>query len=215
MSRRIAGLALGLVLAPGVPLAAATLCTTGNQLVDGGFEEATGDPAFSAAWTATSSSFLSPLCSIPYCGSGAGNAIPRGPGKWAWFGGGLSPETATLSQTVALPGGAHVVLEFWLLRGAGSGPATDTLTVRMDGAPLLTFLESFTRDAGYTLQSVPLDAFADGESHTLLFEYVGPSTHSGSFSVDDVSIDVTACLPTLFADGFESSDTSAWRWTVP
>jgi hypothetical protein len=74
-----------------------------------------------------------------------------------------------------------------------SPPLTDLLTVKVDGLTQLTFNEPATVETGYTRHSVNLLQFADGNAHTIAFEYVKPSGGEfASFNLDDVSLDA-AC----------------------
>jgi hypothetical protein len=83
------------VPAPNAPLA--------QLIVDGGFETG-GIP--NTFWNPeTSTNFGTPLCDVPSCGTGGGASPPRTGAFWLWFGGIPAPETATLGQTVAFPGG--------------------------------------------------------------------------------------------------------------
>jgi S-layer homology domain len=180
---------------PQAPLPAAELgdggCTAGNIIQDGGFEAATGNPPDSPNWTESSTQFGTPICSILLCGSGGGSALPRTGNFWAWFGGApTTPEVSSLSQAVTFPpAGATVTLNFYLWIGAVNAPFNDTLVVKVDGVTQATFTEPVTAEAGYTLRSIDVSAFANGASRTINFLYtMGGGT--SNFSVDDVSLDV-------------------------
>ncbi len=210
--RGFASLSLSLSLSSGflaAPLSAGAGCVTENRLLDGGFEGSTGDPIDSPHWIESSTNFVSPLCRIEYCGIGLGGHLNFASTPLAWFGGALAPEIATLSQIVALPEGAGVELSFTLLHGDGTLPLSDSLAVRFDAVTLATFSEVLEPELSPTVHRHSLDGFADGGAHTLRFEYVGPTSGAGSFYVDYVRIDVMACPPSIFSDGFESGPSGA------
>lgn len=163
-----------------------------NILVDGGFETG-GIP--NTFWNPeTSTNFGTPLCDVPSCGTGGGASPPRTGAFWAWFGGIPAAETATLGQTVTLPAGNIVVLTYWLRIGTVSSPFTDVLRVRVDGVIQQTITEPSVAEGAYTQRTLNLSSFANGASHAILFEYVGTTTGTGSFVVDDVRLDT--CNPT-------------------
>jgi hypothetical protein len=58
----------------------------------------------------------------------------------------------------------------------------------VDGAIVQTFLEPAVAETDYTERVIDLTAFANGASHALLFEYIGPTTGTSSYVVDDVSL---------------------------
>jgi len=125
---------------------------------------------------------------LEFCGgNGEGTAPPRTGDYWAWFGGSDSPETAALGQDVVIPAGT-ASLHFWMRVGAVSDPFTDALNVKIDNVTVQTFAEPATAEDAYTERTVDLSAFADGASHNVQFEYVGPSTGIANFVIDDVSL---------------------------
>ena len=107
---------------------------------------------------------------------------------WLWFGGIPAPETATLGQTVTIPAGGSATLHFWMRVGTVTTPFTDVVNVRVDGAIVQSFPEPAVAETVYTERIMNLNAFANGASHALLFEYIGPSNGTGSFVIDDVSL---------------------------
>jgi len=166
-------------------------CTEG--IVDGGFE-AGGIP--SSTWDPeTSTNFGTPLCDVPSCGTGGGTAPPRTGAIWAWFGGIPAPETATLGQTVTIATNSTATLNFFLRIGSVSAPFTDVLNVRVDGVIQQSFPEPAVAEGAYTLRTINLNAFANGASHQILFEYIGPSSGTGNFTVDDVSLEICPLAP--------------------
>ena len=153
---------------------------------DGGFETG-GIP--STIWNnpQTSTNFGTPLCDLAGCGNGAGASPPRTGAIWAWFGGATSAETATLGQSVTIPAGT-ASLRFWMRIGTVTAPFTDVLNVRVDGVTVQTYTEPAVAEAAYTERVIDLTAFANGASHNITFEYIGTTTGTGSFVVDDVSL---------------------------
>lgn len=156
-----------------------------NILVDGGFETG-GIP--NTFWNPeTSTNFGTPLCDVPSCGTGGGASPPRTGGFWSWFGGIPAPETATIGQTVNIPLG-QARLVFFMRIGTVSSPFTDVLNVRVDGAIVASFPEPTVAEGAYTQRIVNLNAFATGSNHAILFEYIGPTSGTGSYVVDDVEL---------------------------
>src|ERR1043166_2345420 len=171
--------------ATATPSATATPCSS-DLIVDGGFETG-GIP--NTFWNPeTSTNFGTPLCDVPSCGTGGGASPPRTGAFWLWFGGIAAPETATLGQTVTIPTGGSATLHFWMRVGTVTTPFTDVVNVRVDGAIQQTFTEPTVAEGAYTERVIDLTAFANGASHALLFEYIGPSSAVASFVIDDVSL---------------------------
>lgn len=164
-------------------------CTVGpNVIVDGGFETG-GIP--NTFWNPeTSTNFGTPLCDVPSCGTGGGASPPRTGAFWLWFGGIPAAETATLGQTVNIAAGSVAALNFWMRVGTVSSPFTDVVNVRVDGAIVASFPEPTVAEGAYTLRQVNMTPFANGAAHAILFEYIGPSTGTGSFVIDDVQLNV-------------------------
>jgi hypothetical protein len=126
---------------------------------------------------------------VPSCGTGGGASPPRTGAFWAWFGGIPAAETATLGQTVTFPAGQTVAnLSFFMRIGTVSSPFTDVLNVRVDGAIVASFPEPAVAEGAYSGHVINLDAFANGAAHAILFEYIGPTTGTGSYVVDDVEL---------------------------
>jgi hypothetical protein len=172
-------------------------CTPGNIIVDGGFETTNPSTGVNPFWPATSTQYGTPFCSLTRCGNGVDTAAPRTGTFWSWLGGvSYAPETATMSQAVTFPATASsVTLNFYLRIGAVTSPFTDVVNVKVDGATQATFTEPSVAEGGYTLRSINLTAFANGASHTVLFEYIkgsngGAADNTANFSIDDVTLDV-------------------------
>lgn len=165
--------------APNAPLA--------QLIVDGGFETG-GIP--NTFWNPeTSSNFGTPLCDVPSCGTGGGASPPRTGAFWAWFGGVPAPETATLGQTVLFPVGDTIKnLSFFMRIGTVSAPFDDVLNVRVDGNIVASFVEPTVAEGAYSGKVINLNAFADGVSHAILFEYIGATTGTSSYVIDDIEL---------------------------
>ena len=127
---------------------------------------------------------------MPSCGTGGGASPPRTGAFWLWFGGIPAPETATLGQTVTIPAASTATLRFWMRIGTVSSPFTDVVNVRVDGAIQQAFTEPTVAEGAYTERVINLNAFANGASHALLFEYIGPTTGTGSYVIDDVTLEI-------------------------
>ena len=170
---------------PGTPTPTPSCPPAANVIQDGTFEA--GSPW--TAWTVqTSTNFGTPMCDAA-CGTGGGTAGGfGGSANWAWFGGIAAPETATAGQSVVIASGGTASLTFQLWIGAVNTPFTDVLNVRVDGTIVASFTEPTVAEPGYTLRTVDVGAFANGASHAILFEYIGPSSAVGNFSVDNVSL---------------------------
>lgn len=195
---------IGLALVAAVVLVVPASASAVNILLDGGFEAgASGD---SPNWTEADSQFGTPLCTDGACGTGAGASPPRTGAVWAWFGGSdAAPHTGSLEQAVVIPNGT-ATLNYYLRVGTVSTPLDATLKVRVDGAVQQTITEPAVAEGAYTLRSVNLNAFANGASHTVRFEYSNTSVSAAqSFVVDDVTLD--SVPPDTDGDGVpDSSD---------
>jgi hypothetical protein len=156
---------------------------------DGSFEAATGMTLNSPSWTEADSSFGSPLCNAG-CGTGGGTMVPRTGANFAWFGGASgTTQTGSLTQVVVIPRGT-ASLTFYFRRGTNMGGGV--LSVLLDGNSLFTANDTSTLTT-YTAISRDLNAFANGLSHTLKFDYVDAAGGGGitNMAVDDVSINAT------------------------
>jgi hypothetical protein len=169
----------------------ATPCGSPNVIADSTFEA--GTPW--SNWTVqTSTNFGTPLCNTATCGASGGS--PYAGDNWAWFGGANVPETATLGQTVPIMAGGSATLSFVMWKRNTSQPFTDVLNVRVDGTIVQSYPEGGSSEFAYSLRTIDLSAFADGDSHLILFEYIGTSTSLGSYLVDNVILTNGAACPT-------------------
>lgn len=67
------------------------------------------------------------------------------------------------------------------------------MTVTIDGTVVQTFTEPATAEPGYTLRTIDLSAFANGQPRQLSFNYNRPGGAAGSdsFLLDDVELRAT------------------------
>jgi len=168
-------------------------CVLGDVLADGDLEA--GTP--STVWTESSTNFGTPICDVN-CGMGGGSG-PQGGTYWAWFGGvnidslagplSTLPEVGSITQSVAIPAGT-ASLEF-MLELPVCDSQLDSLSVRIDGQQLYSVDGSDAQCGivGYQLHTVDLSAYADGASHTVIFEGVNQgSSGATNFMVDDIKL---------------------------
>ena len=161
------------------------ICTPTERIADGTFEA--GNPWTN--WTVqTSTIFGTPICNTTICGNDGGTAVPFAGDNWVWFGGIAAAETATVGQNVTIPSGGAATLTFRMRIGKVTSPFTDTMNVSIDGTTITTYTEPSVAEAGYTLYSLDVSAFANGASHAILFNYNGPTTGVANFSVDNISL---------------------------
>ncbi len=161
-------------------------CSPTNVINDGGFE-AGGVPSTTWNDPQTSTNFGTPICDMATCGTGGGASPPRTGNIWAWFGGIGAPETATLGQTVVIPAGT-AELHFWMRIGTVTTPFDDVLNVKVDNVTVQSYIEPAVAETDYTERVIDMTAFANGASHNITFEYIGTSTGTGSYVIDDVSL---------------------------
>ena len=165
-------------------------CTPTELFTDGTFEGGTPWPA----WTVqTSTVFGTPLCSIAACGVGGGSANPFAGSNWVWFGGVPEAEMATLGRSVVIPSGGTASLTFQMRVGAVNVPFSDVLNIKVDGNIVQTYTEPAVSEAAYSLRTVNLNAFANGASHTLVFEYIHTDAGVANFTIDNVSLVADVC----------------------
>ncbi|MEJ2085580.1 MAG: hypothetical protein P8Y44_07860 [Acidobacteriota bacterium] len=178
----------------------------GSIVADGGFELGTPNPF----WFEASTNFGTPLCTLDACGDGLGTGPFEGT-WWAWFGGINIPETGSVAQ--AIQGLANDVCELSVMLEipVSSGNGVDFLAVEIGGVEVFRALESTTGYETYAPVVIDVSDQIDGMSQALeIYGTITGSPDNTNFFVDNVSIDCG-----LFADGFESGDTSAWDATVP
>jgi len=186
--------------APQQSLAVQIAAAPGALVQDGGFE-AGFVPTY---WTQTSTNFGTPLCNTSCGGVG-----PRTGNFWAWFGGaGTAAEAASVQQSGFITIGPKLLTFYvWWSSSVATPPdPSATFDVLIDGTPVfsLTPATAGAYNAGYTLASVDISTYADGNSHTLRFQSNNAAA-SGSTNIqlDDINIVDNIAADTIFADGFE------------
>ncbi|MGN6519541.1 MAG: ExeM/NucH family extracellular endonuclease [Dokdonella sp.] len=192
--------ALTVTPAPVVPCSAAdTIFCDGfdpaaafvQPVQDPGFEATTDDGGTNPEWDSDDSN-LDGGGSIFY--SASGFDVPTHDGEFtAWFGGwDAGAETQHFAQSVTLPSGGPLYLNYWrFVAGGPDVPAN--LVVSVDGVAVQTTDLSTQLDDDYVLQSIDVTAYADGGVHVIRFEYDydGTGSTDGNTFVDDVTIDRT------------------------
>jgi photosystem II stability/assembly factor-like uncharacterized protein len=173
-------------------------CTpNANLVVDGGFEATTANGT-NPNWMSTSTAFGTSLCTAAACGT---NTTPRTGNGWVWFDGtpnGTAAEVGTAQQTITIPQGSTATLSYYLRVFTAAAPASSTLTVTVDGTVVQTINEPAASEAAYTLRTIDLSAFANGQPRVLRFNYNRPggSANSDNFLIDDVTLS-TVCVQTF------------------
>jgi hypothetical protein len=159
--------------------------TSGNVVVDGGFEGGTPN----AAWTEASSTFGTTLCDLGSCGTGTGTG-PNSGAFWSWFGGIAASEVGSVTQDVTIPSGTATLEFFTELIICDS--AADFMEAQIDGTTVFRIQgdDPTCGNLGYVLQSVDVSAFADDGLHTLAFtsEIFANNGNGTNFFLDDVSL---------------------------
>jgi len=180
-----------------------------SDLLDGGFEAATGNPANSPYWAEADSLAGSPLCILSSCG---GTSPHLGSG-WAWFGGFADAgHTGGLAQVVTIPVGTRS-LTYWYQNLTVSDPFDAQLVVRVDGATVNTQTEATVADTAYARQFANVSAYADGASHVLSFGYTNGGAGVNNMLVDDVGLTAlttaSTATPTVAAATAPSSPSTS------
>ncbi len=192
--------------------------TVSNRILDGGFE-ATDSTGQNVHWTSTSTRFGTSLCRSTLCGTGGGTAGPRNGNGWVWFDGSdnTNAELATVSQQVQFPPSGSAILSYHLRIGSVRAPVSSVFRVKINGSTVQTINEPSESEPAYTERLVDLTAYANGQLHTLTFEYFRPaSAPSDNFTIDDVSLIVEkVVVPKTDAafdfDGDGKTDVSVYR----
>lgn len=170
---------------PDVAVESAAVSGTESEVLrDSGFEAGFPNPF----WTSSSANVATNICSVAMCGNGGGTALPRSGDWWAWFGGHLGEESATVTQSVTIPRG-EATLSFYLWMGLIA--STGSLTVDIDGDVVFTATHADVGVYGgaYRLVEIDVSAHADSRAHTLRFTGQN-DTLLNNISVDDVSLTV-------------------------
>ncbi len=182
----------------------APVCSA-QQIVDPGFEATDPGTVTNPNWTVTSTTFGTSLCSAAECGA----AYQRSGDWFVWFGGlsAAGTETATASQSVVIQPGFDRTLKFWMRRLAATN-TTVQMMVSIDGNVLQTYPRVTTTEAAYLPYSVAIpSSYSDGNPHVIEFRYTKTTTatSSGSFLLDDVTLDCTTGGPPTISQAFGAS----------
>jgi hypothetical protein len=171
-----------------------------SGLVRDGSFEAGKVPTY---WVQSSTNFDSPICD-----GNCGSASARTGSYFTWFGGALTwAETMLLEQTGQIGEGPKT-LDFYLhwFSSVEAPPDPNAyLRVKIDGDTIfsLTPATAAPYSAGYTRASVNISAYADGQDHTLRFEYHNDAApNSTDIALDDISI----VDYRIFASGFDPAE---------
>ena|GEM_PF-1076688 len=166
-----------------------------NPVVDAGFETTTVSGGTNPNWEGldTNPSAVSPDGGPPTCFySAASGGIATHRGLWSVFFGGWQngeAETQDFSQSVVLPIGTPLHLNYWRL--AALLPDAGMLTVTVDGETVQsTDLATLpAADLDFLPQSADVSAFADGAAHAIRMTYAYPGgANDGFLFIDDVTI---------------------------
>ena len=68
------------------------------------------------------------------------------------------------------------------------------LNVKVDGTIVQSYPEPGQDENAYSPRTIDLSAFADGGTHLILFEYIGSTTDTSSYAVDNVFLTIRARL---------------------
>lgn len=172
----------------------------GALVQDGGFEAGIV-PTY---WTQASTNFGTPLCDASCGGVG-----PRTGTFWAWFGGaGTAGEAASVEQTGFITPGPKLLTfyVYWSSSIVTPPDPTAFFEARIDGVSVFNLTPATASDysSGYTLAAVDISAYADGNSHTLLFASNNTAASaSTNIHLDDIDIIDNTAADTIFEDGFE------------
>ncbi|MBI4890871.1 MAG: PEP-CTERM sorting domain-containing protein [Acidobacteria bacterium] len=168
-------------------LLALALLSIGAQaaiITNPGFEDPAGVDGPAAGWTDTSLVF-----GYNRCDATCGGVGPHSGTYWAWLGGISTSETGSISQSVTIPVGGSAVLSYYLWNSSTTIPGAGTMTVTIDGNPLLTLLSDAPAIGGYQFTSHDISSYADGGSHTIAFAMTkGVTPNSWNVHIDDVDL---------------------------
>lgn len=192
--------------------AAATTAT--ERAKDGNFdgEECDSSECVDLYWAQSGSAsfgaLIGPLCStgVPDCDTNnSGYTTPFG---WARLGAATEAPNSdadivdsSISEPIevpaSLPPDALATLHFNLRIRPSDNESDETMTVSLNGTPVLSVNDTDTRYTGnYQPVSVPLDALVGPGEKTLRFEASGTFRHiSASFDIDEVSVTAPDAVP--------------------
>ncbi|HEY0231706.1 MAG TPA: hypothetical protein VGC55_10665 [Dokdonella sp.] len=164
-----------------------------QPVVDPSFEATTADAGPNPDWDSLDTN---PGAGGSVFYSATDFGIPVHSGDFAaWFGGwgGSGAEVQDFSQSVTLPSGGPLFLNYW--REVEAAPdVPSNLVVSIDGTAVETTDLSTQLDADFVQQSIDISSYADGGAHVIAFTftYDGSGAADGNSFVDDVTIDQTA-----------------------
>lgn len=163
---------------------------------DPSFETTAASGGTNPHWASSDSNLHANGASVFYSVADTG-ALPHSGQYVAWFGGwNAGSETQTISQTVTLPAGGPLYLNYYR-QTAFQVDTTDfpgNFVVSIDGTALETTDLGTQSDVDYVPHSIDISAFADGGPHEVKFQYdysAQDSVSDGSTFVDDVTIGAT------------------------
>jgi len=179
---------------------------TSHEIVrDGSFELGSPNPYWDEG-----GDFLPPLCSPDWCGLDAARS-----GEWyAWFGGFGTTNTTWISQSVTIPSAQTALLSFYFSANANPSQEMGEFRVLIDGNPVAIYDENNVADFlyGYERADVDISAFADGNSHELMFVF---NEIDSTGLVDDVSIEVDTSLTCIVPEAITWLSLSAQAGVTP
>jgi hypothetical protein len=135
-------------------------------------------------------------------------------GQWGGVLGILDNEIASIEQRVTVPTGSPTVNFWYLLGSLDTHLGFDFARLLIDGSVVDEFqLYEDVATSVWTLHSVDLGAFA-GRIVDLEIQVETDVAEPSTLIVDDVFFDFDGNSGSIFRDGFESGDTSAWSGSV-
>lgn len=178
----------------GVSYAGNLLETDGFAIYDSGSdnvvwkapENAVGDPSFEDGtdW-AECGSIAGPTCSPGWCRLDAAYSGIY----YLWFGGWSTTNMAFIAQDVVVPVADEATLTFWMAIVADAAEDKIDLIVSLDGQQVASFSEHDVASyEDYTLVTLDVSEFADGNSHLLMLQSFEVGITKSSIFVDDVSL---------------------------
>ncbi len=165
-------------------------CEPVQLLVDPSFEATDPSTFTNPFWDSFDSIIGTSFCDES-CDSDS--TIVARTGTWfVWFGGWDQPNDSSLSQSVVFPSGQPRWLNYWM-NNQIAGDATASLTLSIDGSPVLTFPTDGTGDYEPETFEIPAQ-YLDGQSHLLRFDWSAdaPAGDVAGAIMDDVTLDCEA-----------------------
>ena len=160
-----------------------------SNLLNGDFESGSSNWTQFEAFLDSSSTSYFPITTP------SGNETFNNSTTSAWFGGWNQGSYNSISQNVVIDAGITATLEWWQRQQNGCA-ADDVLRVYIDGNivyELFADQDPYCGNAGSTtpwnFKSVDVSAYADGQSHTVMFHYtqLGTNGYTNLF-IDNISL---------------------------